>query len=205
MHKLEVITGNQNGYKKTARLYSFDLWSPNNVFFLNLGKNKICCSKCTKKCSGEVLRVAEKYFHKQCFQCSQCFKSLASGGFFSKDNIFYCTQDYQRLYGTRCAACKKYVEGEVVSTMGHTYHQRCFTCSRCSQPFQSGSKVSSSSSCQFRRQEPYWMGQLEQSYKIYGKSLKQFDKILLSCDSIRTPFFYVGVSISATFGGEMNP
>lgn len=34
-----------------------------------------------------------------------------------------------------------YVEGEVVSTMGKTYHQKCFTCSRCNQPFQSGSKV----------------------------------------------------------------
>lgn len=35
-----------------------------------------------------------------------------------------------------------YVEGEVVSTMGNTYHQKCFTCSRCNKPFQSGSKVS---------------------------------------------------------------
>lgn len=38
-------------------------------------------------------------------------------------------------------ACQQYVEGEVVQTMGNTYHHRCFTCSRCSQPFQSGSKV----------------------------------------------------------------
>lgn len=88
-----------------------------------------------------MLRVAEKYFHKQCFQCHTCRKSLASGGFFSKDNIYYCTGDYQKLYGTKCAACKQYVEGEVVSTMGNTYHQKCFTCSRCIQPFQSGSKV----------------------------------------------------------------
>lgn len=35
-----------------------------------------------------------------------------------------------------------YVEGEVVFTMGNTYHQKCFTCSRCNQPFQTGSKVS---------------------------------------------------------------
>lgn len=107
------------------------------------GKVKICCTKCQKKCSGEVLRVAEKYFHKQCFQCHTCRKSLAAGGFFSKDNTYYCTGDYQKLFGTKCAACKLYVEGEVVSTMGNTYHQKCFTCSRCNQPFQSGSKVSS--------------------------------------------------------------
>ncbi|XP_037913450.1 actin-binding LIM protein 1 isoform X3 [Hermetia illucens] len=106
-----------------------------------MGKTKIYCAKCQKKCSGEVLRVAEKHFHKTCFQCSTCQKSLATGGFFSKDGAYYCIPDYQKLYGTKCAACKNYVEGEVVSTMGNTYHQKCFTCSKCKKPFPSGSKV----------------------------------------------------------------
>ena len=110
-------------------------------FVFILGKTKIQCSKCQKKCSGEVLRVTDKYFHKTCFQCTKCNKSLASGGFFSKDGAYYCTLDYQKLYGTKCAACNDYVEGEVVSTMGNTYHQKCFTCTKCKQPFQSGSKV----------------------------------------------------------------
>ncbi|XP_050073861.1 actin-binding LIM protein 2 isoform X3 [Anopheles maculipalpis] len=106
-----------------------------------MGKSKIQCSKCQKKCSGEVLRVSDRYFHKTCFQCTKCQKSLATGGFFSKDGSYYCTLDYQKLYGTKCAACSQYVEGEVVSTMGNTYHQKCFTCSKCKQPFKSGSKV----------------------------------------------------------------
>ncbi|XP_054726769.1 actin-binding LIM protein 2 isoform X1 [Anastrepha obliqua] len=106
-----------------------------------MGKQKIYCAKCDKKCSGEVLRVADKHFHKACFQCCQCKKSLATGGFFTKDGVYYCIPDYQRLYGTKCAACQQYVEGEVVSTMGKTYHQKCFTCSKCSNPFKSGSKV----------------------------------------------------------------
>ncbi|XP_036323548.1 actin-binding LIM protein 3 isoform X2 [Rhagoletis pomonella] len=106
-----------------------------------MGKQKIYCAKCDKKCSGEVLRVADKHFHKACFQCCQCKKSLATGGFFTKDGVYYCIPDYQRLYGTKCAACQQYVEGEVVSTMGKTYHQKCFTCSKCSNAFKSGSKV----------------------------------------------------------------
>ncbi|XP_065372568.1 actin-binding LIM protein 3 isoform X2 [Calliphora vicina] len=106
-----------------------------------MGKQKIYCAKCDKKCSGEVLRVADKHFHKACFQCCQCKKSLATGGFFTKDGAYYCIPDYQRLYGTKCAACSSYVEGEVVSTMGKTYHQKCFTCSKCKHPFKSGSKV----------------------------------------------------------------
>ena len=109
--------------------------------FLFVGKTKIYCAKCQKKCSGEVLRVTDKYFHKTCFQCVTCNKSLAAGGFFAKDNIYYCVVDYQKLYGTKCAVCQQYVEGEVVSTMGNTYHQKCFTCTKCNQPFESGSKV----------------------------------------------------------------
>jgi actin-binding LIM protein len=88
-----------------------------------------------------VLRVTDKYFHKDCFLCTKCNKSLAAGGFFSKDGAYFCTYDYQKLYGTKCAACQQYVEGEVVSTMGNTYHQKCFTCTKCKQSFQSGSKV----------------------------------------------------------------
>lgn len=105
------------------------------------GKTKILCAKCQKKCSGEVLRVTDKYFHKSCFQCVKCSKSLAIGGFFSKDNNYYCVTDYQKTFGTKCAVCQDYVEGEVVSTMGNTYHQKCFTCTKCNQPFESGSKV----------------------------------------------------------------
>ena len=30
----------------------------------------------------------------------------------------------------RCAKCSQYVEGEVVSALGNTFHQKCFTCAR---------------------------------------------------------------------------
>ncbi|XP_044732553.1 actin-binding LIM protein 3 isoform X3 [Chrysoperla carnea] len=102
---------------------------------------KTYCQTCKKKCSGEVLRVQDKYFHTNCFKCKVCKNSLAQGGFFSKDGDYYCTADYQRNYGTKCAACNDYVEGEVVTALGNTYHQKCFTCARCRQPFPSGEKV----------------------------------------------------------------
>lgn len=82
-----------------------------SYFFLFLGKT--LCQACKKKCSGEVLRVQDKYFHTQCFKCKVCSNSLAQGGFFSKDGAYYCTADYQRNFGTKCATCQDYVEGEV--------------------------------------------------------------------------------------------
>ncbi|XP_021936702.1 actin-binding LIM protein 3 isoform X4 [Zootermopsis nevadensis] len=104
-------------------------------------KGKTFCQNCKKKCSGEVLRVQDKYFHINCFKCQVCKNSLAQGGFFCKDGNYYCTADYQRQFGTKCAKCGDYVEGEVVSALGNTYHQKCFTCARCRQPFPSGQRV----------------------------------------------------------------
>ncbi|XP_046667258.1 actin-binding LIM protein 3 isoform X4 [Homalodisca vitripennis] len=106
-----------------------------------VNKGKTYCQACKKKCSGEVLRVQDKYFHIACFKCTVCKNSLAQGGFFFKDGVYYCTSDYQKQFGTKCANCGLYVEGEVVSALGKTYHQKCFTCARCRQAFPSGERV----------------------------------------------------------------
>lgn len=60
-----------------------------------------------------------------------CKKSLAQGGFFTREKDYYCTECYQKNFGQRCATCGLFVEGEVVSALGNTYHQKCFTCARC--------------------------------------------------------------------------
>ncbi|XP_059351477.1 actin-binding LIM protein 2-like isoform X2 [Daphnia carinata] len=102
---------------------------------------KTQCQSCKKKCSGEVLRVQDKYFHISCFKCRVCQNSLAQGGFFCKDGDYYCTRDYQDRFGTKCSHCGLFVEGEVVTALGKTYHSSCFTCARCRQPFPSGERV----------------------------------------------------------------
>ncbi|XP_074108092.1 actin binding LIM protein Uncoordinated 115a isoform X8 [Cotesia typhae] len=96
---------------------------------------KTYCLSCKKKCSGEVLRVQDKYFHIGCFKCAQCSASLAQGGFFAREGSYYCTKDYRERWGTRCAGCGEYVEGDVV-TAGekHAFHPNCFHCQRCRQP-----------------------------------------------------------------------
>ncbi|XP_018312768.1 actin-binding LIM protein 2 isoform X5 [Mycetomoellerius zeteki] len=109
-----------------------------------LKKGKTFCQACKKKCSGEVLRVQDKYFHIGCFKCAQCNASLAQGGFFAREGSYYCTKDYRERWGTRCAGCGEYVEGDVV-TAGekHAFHPNCFHCQRCRQPLLGqGTKVS---------------------------------------------------------------
>ena len=59
--------------KSTSMSLKSQLKSP----FKFLGKTY--CGGCKKKCSGEVLRVNEKYFHTQCFKCVECQASLSTG------------------------------------------------------------------------------------------------------------------------------
>ncbi|XP_042559273.1 actin-binding LIM protein 1 isoform X41 [Clupea harengus] len=101
----------------------------------------ILCYKCGDPCKGEVLRVQTKHFHIKCFTCKVCGCDLAQGGFFMKNGDYLCTLDYQRLHGTRCNGCGDFVEGEVVTALGKTYHPTCFVCTICKRPFPAGDRV----------------------------------------------------------------
>uniref|UniRef100_A0A8C9NRS2 Actin binding LIM protein 1 n=1 Tax=Serinus canaria TaxID=9135 RepID=A0A8C9NRS2_SERCA len=104
-------------------------------------KPVIHCHKCGEPCKGEVLRVQARHFHIKCFTCKVCGCDLAQGGFFIKNGEYLCTLDYQRVYGTRCNGCGEFVEGEVVTALGKTYHPSCFACTVCKRPFPPGDRV----------------------------------------------------------------
>ena len=60
-----------------------------------------------------------------------CNRLLSSGGYFMKNDVYYCSKDYHTLFGTKCLTCGEYVEGRVVTALGKSYHPHCFTCDRC--------------------------------------------------------------------------
>ncbi|XP_043918742.1 actin-binding LIM protein 2 [Protopterus annectens] len=118
--------------------------SPEKAVDSPLGKpmgTAILCQNCGRECKGEVLRVQNKHFHIKCFICRVCGCDLAQAGFFVRQGEYICTLDYQRLYGTRCFSCSEFIEGEVVSALGRTYHPSCFVCAVCRQPFPAGDRV----------------------------------------------------------------
>ncbi|XP_027021553.2 actin-binding LIM protein 1a isoform X5 [Tachysurus fulvidraco] len=104
-------------------------------------KPSIQCYKCGQPCKGEVLRVQNNHFHIKCFTCKVCGCDLSQGGFFMKNGDYLCTLDYQQIHGTRCNACGEFVEGEVVTALGKTYHPACFVCTVCKRPFPAGDRV----------------------------------------------------------------
>ncbi|XP_054913877.1 actin-binding LIM protein 1-like isoform X1 [Poeciliopsis prolifica] len=105
------------------------------------GKQQIQCFRCGAVCKGEALRVQSSYFHLKCFTCKVCGCDLALSGFFMRSGDCLCPVDFQRLHGTPCTSCGEFVEGEVVTVLGKSYHPACFVCTMCKQPFPAGDFV----------------------------------------------------------------
>ncbi|XP_032431248.1 actin-binding LIM protein 1-like isoform X5 [Xiphophorus hellerii] len=105
------------------------------------GKQQIQCFRCGALCKGEALRVQSSYFHLKCFTCKVCGCDLALSGFFMRNGDCLCPVDFQRLHGTPCTNCGEFVEGEVVTVLGKSYHPACFVCTMCKQPFPAGDFV----------------------------------------------------------------
>uniref|UniRef100_A0A8C6TG59 Actin binding LIM protein 1b n=1 Tax=Neogobius melanostomus TaxID=47308 RepID=A0A8C6TG59_9GOBI len=105
------------------------------------GKTPIECHRCGEPCRGQVLRVQKSHFHIKCFTCKVCGCDLSQSGFFIKNGDCLCPVDFQRLHGTTCTNCGEFVEGEVVSVLGKSYHPACFVCTICKQPFPAGDCV----------------------------------------------------------------
>uniref|UniRef100_A0A8D3ATC6 Actin-binding LIM protein 1-like n=1 Tax=Scophthalmus maximus TaxID=52904 RepID=A0A8D3ATC6_SCOMX len=105
------------------------------------GKRLIQCFRCGEQCRGEVLRVQSGHLHIKCFTCKVCGCDLAQSGFFMKNGDYLCPLDFQRLHGTLCKNCGEFVEGEVVTVLGKTYHPACFVCTICKKPFPTGDCV----------------------------------------------------------------
>ncbi|XP_061914581.1 actin-binding LIM protein 1a isoform X5 [Entelurus aequoreus] len=130
-----------NYAQKITSCFGLDVAHAQETHHRSTEKPLIQCFKCGQPCKGEVLRVQNKHFHLKCFTCKVCGCDLAQGGFFMKNGEYLCTLDYQRMHGTRCNGCGDFVEGEVVTALGKTYHPACFVCTICKRPFPAGDRV----------------------------------------------------------------
>ncbi|XP_039995889.1 actin-binding LIM protein 1a isoform X5 [Xiphias gladius] len=130
-----------NYAQKITSCFGLDVAHAQDTHHHSTEKPLIQCYKCGEPCKGEVLRVQNKHFHLKCFTCKVCGCDLAQGGFFMKNGEYLCTLDYQRMHGTRCNGCGDFVEGEVVTALGKTYHPACFVCTICKRPFPAGDRV----------------------------------------------------------------
>ena len=51
-------------------------------------------------------------WHRECFTCTHCQKSLAGQRFTSRDDKPYCADCFGELFSKRCTACSKPITGK---------------------------------------------------------------------------------------------
>jgi len=97
------------------------------------------CSGCGNALSGTAIRALEKHWHKECFACVSCHKSLATGGFLEDSNGNpICSNCFDTRFSKRCNKCGRNIDGAYLSVDGHEYHKTCFICTNCNSTFDGG-------------------------------------------------------------------
>ena len=61
----------------------------------------------------------------------ECGYELGEEAFYNKDGSYYCAKDYLDNFGENCFKCREFLEGEVITALGNTFHLDCFTCGHC--------------------------------------------------------------------------
>lgn len=91
------------------------------------------CAKCSETILKECVHALEKTWHPQCFLCTACKKSIGSGSFHVEEGQPYCTEDFRRMFQSKCASCEFPIEpgDRYLEALGGIYHAECFCCSAC--------------------------------------------------------------------------
>jgi len=96
------------------------------------------CIKCNKVITAGGVTYRNDPWHRECFTCTNCTKSLAGQRFTSRDDKPYCAECFGELFSKRCAACSKPITGK--GGLGSTkfvafetlaWHNECFFCHLC--------------------------------------------------------------------------
>jgi paxillin len=93
------------------------------------------CGKCRLPLRGTILNALGSKFHAECFRCSLCDASLASGTFVQMPNDekkAACASCHERELAAKCGGCGRGVVGDhVVALRGTPFHKACFCCTKC--------------------------------------------------------------------------
>lgn len=89
------------------------------------------CAACNEMVIGPVTNALDKQWHPECFVCMACRKPFKSGNFVEHDGKPYCDDDFNNLFGPKCAGCLKPVTDKCINAVGKTYHPECFYCAGC--------------------------------------------------------------------------
>jgi hypothetical protein len=86
------------------------------------------CAGCKRELGEEFLNFSGKSYHNSCFMCSGCQTPFGSAKVFIKDAAYLC----EACVSGCCFKCKRPIgNSSVFEVANKTYHEQCFTCSKC--------------------------------------------------------------------------
>ncbi|CAF0753152.1 unnamed protein product [Didymodactylos carnosus] len=97
------------------------------------------CTKCEHSVTNahEGCQAMGNLYHKNCFKCVLCRRTLCGKAFYNVADQVYCEEDY--LFSAfqqtieKCVACDHLIMDTVLQAMGNTYHPGCFRCYVCNE------------------------------------------------------------------------
>ncbi|XP_071505531.1 testin-like [Diadema antillarum] len=94
------------------------------------------CVGCGKIISTGGLQYKNEPWHRECFGCAECGKSLYNTRFTVRDDKRLCADCFGERYARKCAECKQPIVGQggtkYVCFEQRNWHNNCFNCKRCS-------------------------------------------------------------------------
>jgi len=97
------------------------------------------CAGCKNPITSSAVKALDKVWHKDCFSCKGCNKTLMDTSFASgEDGAPYCSKCYDNQFGVKCGRCGSAISGQYLSIAGKEYHKECFVCENCGNQFDSG-------------------------------------------------------------------
>jgi hypothetical protein len=105
-----------------------------------LSEAKICYV-CQKSIVNEEIIIFDKNnYHKDCFNCNECHKSLVDEKNLQKHNSkACCIECFNKHFAERCCECSEPIcNGKSTGYNGKSYHFDCFRCSLCNKVISGG-------------------------------------------------------------------
>ena len=108
------------------------------------GLGKYMCQKCHSVVDEEPLRFRGEVYHPYHFNCKGCGCELTSSAREVRTRPGYTAQELNELYCLRChdkmgipicGACRRPIEGRVVTALGKHWCVEHFVCAKCEKPF----------------------------------------------------------------------
>ena len=89
----------------------------------NLGR----CAGCGEPIQGGAVMETDKLgkFHKECFKCITCTKSLVGVPWKAEKTEAFCAECHVQAFAPECAGCGEKIAGAGVTVNGTPYHKEC--------------------------------------------------------------------------------